>query len=52
MNTITYIVITKPIPPDLGMDLLEPLGGIVITFVQPIVPYYRAYMKPLKRTLI
>jgi hypothetical protein len=46
MNTITYIVTIKPVPLDLGINFLEPLGGIVGTFVQPIVPYYRAYMRP------
>jgi len=46
MNTITYIVTIKPVPLYLGIYLLEPLGGIVVTFVQPIVPYYRAYMRP------
>ncbi len=38
---------TKPVPPDLGIDPQEPLGGVVVTFVQPIVPYYRAYRRPL-----
>jgi len=47
MNTITYIMTTKPVPPDLGIDPQEPLGGVVVTFVQPIVPYYRAYRRPL-----
>jgi hypothetical protein len=40
-------VTTKPVPPDLGIDPPKPLGGVVITFVQPIVPYYRAYRRPL-----
>jgi hypothetical protein len=40
-------VTTKPVPPNIRINLPEPLGGVVVTFVQFIVPYYKAYKRPL-----
>jgi hypothetical protein len=41
------IVITKSMPPDLAGDPLQPLGGVIITIVQPVVPYSMPFKKPL-----
>jgi hypothetical protein len=38
---------TKSIPLDLGGDLPKPIRSVVITLMQPIVPYFRPYMRPL-----
>jgi len=38
---------TKSIPLNLGGDPPKPIGGVVVTLMQPIVPYFRPYMKPL-----
>ncbi len=34
-------------PPDLAGDPLQPLGGVIITIVQPVVPYSMPFKKPL-----
>jgi len=36
------IVTTKPVP----KDPLEPPKGVVVAFMQPVVSYFRSYMKP------
>jgi hypothetical protein len=33
-------------PPNLGGDPSKPIGGTIITFMQPIIPYFGPYKKP------
>jgi len=51
------IVIIKSVPLDLGGDPLEPSGGAIVTYMQPILPFYRPFKRPLsypkyKKTMI
>jgi hypothetical protein len=38
---------TKSVPIDLGGSLPKPIGGVVVTLMQPIVPYSKPYMRSL-----
>jgi hypothetical protein len=46
-DTLTHDIITTTIPPNLGGDFLEPPKNVVITFVQPIIPYSKPSRRPL-----
>lgn len=40
-------VMTRSLPPNLRGDF-SPLGGVIVTFVQLVIPYSRPLRKPLK----
>jgi hypothetical protein len=44
------VVMTKSVPPNLRGDF-SPLGGVIVTFVQLVIPYSRPFRKPLKYLL-
>jgi hypothetical protein len=42
-----YVVMTRSLPPNLTGDF-SPLGDVIVTFVQLVIPYSRPFRKPLK----
>jgi len=37
----------KFVPPNQGRDLPKPSRGVIVAYVQPIVPYFRPFKRPL-----
>ncbi len=46
MHFHPFIVTTKSIPPYLKNNHSYSIGSVIITFVQPIVPYFKPYNRP------
>lgn len=39
-------IVTKSVPLDLGCDPSKPLGGVALTSMQSVKPYFRPYRRP------